>query len=191
MQDFGKQKGRPLRGRPFFIVAGSRVARPAGLAQSISTWRIVRRFYAPEEDEFPIELLRKLIGMSSAPWSICVEGPLTKVLQHHALHLRVGAVGALRGMDPVSRDTPFPSPGMAKRNDDGADGLGVRTRRSWTDFWNGALRAGERSLWQLRPGLPRVRPDERPADRSKWLRDLKDAGPKALTHAPFSKARAA
>lgn len=121
-------------------MAGFQVAHPAGKCQLSPTWRM-RRFKAPKEYILPFEIVPKLMGMSRAPWSGGVGGPLTKVLQHSALHLRVGAVSALRAIGPTTAATHLSlcqgrrseTTTMLKRPE--------RTRRSWTGLWDDAMRA--------------------------------------------------
>lgn len=135
---FIKTGGRPLAGPAFGFCGRRRVARPAGKAQSGSTWR-VRRFEAPQEYKFPVDFVPKLMGMSGAPWSGGVGGPLTKVLQHSALHLQVGAVTRLRVPRPETAATHL-SLRQGWRNETTTMLTGARgTRRSWTDF-GGAMR---------------------------------------------------
>lgn len=130
---FIKTGGRPLAGPAFGFCGRRRVARPAGKAQSGSTWR-VRRFEAPQEYKFPVDFVPKLMGMSGAPWSGGVGGPLTKVLQHSALHLQVGAVADCLAVGPASAAThlslcqgwPSETTTVLMRPD--------RIRRSWTDL---------------------------------------------------------
>ena len=133
------RKAGPLRDRPLDFVAGARSHALPAKAQSGPTWRM-RRFEAPQEYKFPVDFVPKLMGMSGAPWSRGVGGPLTKVLQHSALHLRVGAVAGVRARWPAPAATHLsPRQGWRSETTTMLTGLG-RTRRSWTDF-GGAMRA--------------------------------------------------
>lgn len=95
----------------------------------------MRRFEAPEEYEIPFDIVPKLMGMSGAPWSQCVGGPLTKVLQHSALHLlAVSAVVLLRANGALAAATHL-SLRQGWRNETTTVLTGSeRTRRSWTDL---------------------------------------------------------
>lgn len=124
-------------GRPF-VCGRLGIAHPAGKAQSSPTWR-VWRFKAPQEYKFPIGIVPKLMGMSGAPWSKNVGGPLTKVLQHSALHLQVGADVLLRRHGVRSAATHL-SPRQGWRSETTTVLTGLeRKRRSWTDL-RGAMR---------------------------------------------------
>src|SRR5690606_38533032 len=104
-----------------------------------STWRM-RRFKSPQEYKFPFDIVPKLMRMSGAPWSGRVGGPLTKVLQHSALHLQVGAVAGLRALRPATAATHLSlCQGWRRKTTTVLTGL-ERTRRSWTDV-HGAMRA--------------------------------------------------
>jgi hypothetical protein len=121
----------------FFVAGAGSHALPAK-AQLSSTWRM--RFKSPKEYKFPFEFVPKLMGMSGAPWSGRVGGPLTKVLQHSALHLPVGAVIQLRASKPATAATHLSlCQGWQSETTTMLTGLGW-TRRSWTDF-RGAMRA--------------------------------------------------
>ena len=177
------------QGPAFSFVAGFQVAHPAGKAQLSSTWRM-RRFKAPQEYIFPFKIVPKLMGMSGAPWSGGVGGPLTKVLQHSALHLRVGAVNPLLVFSPTAAATHLSlrqgwqseTTTMLKKAE--------RTRRSWTGLWNGAMRA--------HGTLPLAAPS-RAATRSAGLSDQlighfgseisRTPVQKTLTHAPVADAK--
>jgi hypothetical protein len=101
----------------------------------------MRRFKSPQEYKVPVGIVPKLMGMSGAPWSGRVGGPLTKVLQHSALHLLAGAVTELRSNKPATAATHL-SLCQGWRSETTTMLTGPeRTRRSWTDLWDGAMRA--------------------------------------------------
>lgn len=76
-------KADPTEDRPSFIVAGFQVARPAGKCQLRNTWRMWG-FETPKQYKLPVRI--------AAPCTWSLGWSWTKVLQHVALHLQVGAV---------------------------------------------------------------------------------------------------
>jgi hypothetical protein len=95
----------------------------------------MRRFEAPQEYKFPFDIVPKLMSMSGAPWSQSVGGPLTKVLQHSALHLLVSADVLFRANGALAAVTHL-SLRQGWRNETTTVLTGSeRTRRSWTDLW--------------------------------------------------------
>ena len=93
----------------------------------------MRRFEAPQEYKFPFDIVPKLMGMRGAPWSQNVGGPLTKVLQHSALHLLV--VSADVQMNGALAAATHLSLRQGWRNETTTVLTGsVWTRRSWTDL---------------------------------------------------------
>ncbi len=183
-------KAGPLRDRPFLLWPASGSHALPAKSHSGSTWRM-RRFEAPQEYKFPLDIVPKLMGMSGAPWSRGVGGPRTKVLQHSALHLRVGALSGLRSDGPTAAATHLSlCQGWQSETTTVLTGS-EWIWRSWTDFL-GAMRHRET--------LPLAAPSWT-ATRSAGLCDQsigrigsecsRTPVPRALTHAPLTDARAA
>jgi hypothetical protein len=186
------QKTKAGPGGPaFFYVAGCRSHALPAKSHSGSTWRM-RRFEAPQEYKIPFDFVPKLTGSFGAPWSGCFGGPMTKVLQHSALHLRVHAVATLRANGPTSAATHLSLCQGWQSETTTVLIWPEWTRRSWTDFRNGAVRAAET--------LPLAAPSWT-ATRSAGLGDQligqvvsecsRTSVPQALTQAPITNEPAA
>src|SRR3990170_5663082 len=76
--------------RPRVFVAGAGSHAPPAKGALNLTWRM-RPLQAPEQNEQPARIQAKRLGLVDAVWIRSKTGPCRRVLQHVALHFRVGA----------------------------------------------------------------------------------------------------